>query len=42
MLTEIKRLFHERSKLLATGCYSMNDMVIARISERISSLSGGL
>jgi hypothetical protein len=38
-LAEIKRLFQERSQLLGSGSYTMDDVVIAQISDRISQLS---
>lgn len=41
-LAEVKRLFQERSQLLGSGCYTMDDVVITQISDRILQLSQGL
>eukprot|EP00892_Ulva_mutabilis_P010632 jgi/Ulvmu1/7941/UM004_0174.1 len=38
-LAEVKRLFQERSQLLSSGCYTMDDVVITQISDRISQLN---
>ncbi|RKP02193.1 hypothetical protein CXG81DRAFT_25132 [Caulochytrium protostelioides] len=37
---EVKRLFHERRSLMATGLYEQDDQIIARLDSRISDLLG--
>jgi hypothetical protein len=36
---EVQRLFSERSKLLATGTYTMSDVLIRQLTARIDRLS---